>query len=112
MRKLLLPLLLATSLSAHSAEDKWSGSDKPVHFGVSFILGFAAGNQFPDNKPLAFGLAMLPGVAKEFSDRSTTGFSYKDLTFNAAGALLGVYSAHWLITRSEGKTYVSYSTSF
>jgi putative lipoprotein len=108
----LITLLLALFVTSAQAQDKWNGPDKAMHLGVSFVLGFAAGNQWPDNKPLAFGVAMIPGVLKEVSDRGTTGFSGKDLVADAVGAALGVYTAHWLITRSQGKTVVAYRADF
>lgn len=92
--------------------DSWSGSDKKMHIGVSYVLGVAAGSQWPDNKPLAFGMAMIPGVLKELSDKSTTGFSTKDLVADAIGVALGITTAHFLITRRDGNTVVAYRTEF
>jgi uncharacterized protein YfiM (DUF2279 family) len=105
-------LLLALFCTPAFAQDQWNGSDKKMHFGVSFVLGFAAGNQWPENKPLAFGVAMIPGVLKEISDRNTTGFSGKDLATDALGAALGVYASGWLIKRNNGVTTVAYATNF
>jgi uncharacterized protein YfiM (DUF2279 family) len=94
------------------AQDSWTGSDKAVHFGVSFVLGFAAGNQWPENKPLAISVAMIPGVLKEISDRSTTGFSGKDIAVDLLGATMGVYSSHWLIARENRKVTLFYRKEF
>lgn len=93
-------------------KDSWSGSDKKMHLGVSFVLGMATAAQWPDNKPLAFAVAMAPGVLKEISDRSTTGFSAKDLVADAVGVALGMATTHWLITRRDGNTVVAYRTEF
>lgn len=109
--KKMLALILAL-LATQANADEWTGSDKTLHLGVSFVVGFAAGNQWPNNKPLAFGVAMIPGVLKEISDRKTTGFSGKDLVADAVGAALGVYTAHWILTRNQGKTIVAYQTEF
>lgn len=113
MKHLLLTLLLAVSLSA-TAGDSWTGPDKKLHFGFSFVLGFAAGNQWPDNKPLAIGVAMIPGVVKEASDaqKGGSGWSNKDLVWDAIGAMSGVYSAHWLVQYRDKKPMLSYRTEF
>jgi uncharacterized protein YfiM (DUF2279 family) len=119
MKTIIAIALALSSLGALANErpepkpaDKWTGSDKAMHFGVSFAVGFATGNQWPQNKPLAIGVAMIPGVLKEVSDRSTTGFSGKDLAVDLIGATMGVYSAHWLIGRQGGKTALMYRTEF
>ena len=96
------------------AQDKWSGADKKMHFGVSAVLGFAAVNQWPDDKPKAFMVAMIPGLLKEVSDaqKGGTGFSGKDLVANALGAAVGVYAGGWMISRRDGATVVAYQTLF
>ena len=105
MRVLILAALAAFFTSAHSIE-----SDKKVHAGVSFMLGFAAANQWPDRPFLAWGVAMVPGLIKEASDRTTTGFDAKDLAANAIGAALGVATGRWLVLRQDGKTFIAYRT--
>jgi hypothetical protein len=57
---------------------------------------------------------MIPGVLKELSDSSKggSGFSGKDLVADAVGAALGVYTGGWLLSRSQGKTMLSYRTEF
>ena len=109
MKKIIAALLLAPAICA---ADEWTGKDKGLHFGVSYVLGIATGSQWPDNKLKAIGVAMIPGVLKEVADRKTTGFSGKDLVADLAGATLGVYTAHWLITRSNGTTTLAYTTAF
>ena len=111
--KTLIYALLALACSSSAAQDTWNGADKKMHIGVSFVLGFAAGAQWPDNRLKAFGVAMIPGVLKEVSDRGTTGISGKDLAADALGAALGVYAAGWMVSRSQnGTTVVSYATTF
>jgi putative lipoprotein len=112
MKRLMITFLFLCAPSFAAEKDSFKGDDKALHLGVSFALGVAAGSQWPDNKLKAFGVAMIPGVLKEISDRSTTGFSGKDLVADAVGAALGVYTAHWLITRQNGKAVVAYTTTF
>ena len=96
------------------AQDTWSGADKKLHFGVSAVLGFAAVNQWPNDKPKAFMVAMIPGLLKEITDaqKGGSGFSGKDLAADALGAAVGVYAGGWLISRRDGATVVAYQTSF
>jgi uncharacterized protein YfiM (DUF2279 family) len=68
--------------------DRWSGSDKPLHFGVSATLGLSARTVFPKEPWKAVGVSIMPGVLKELSDRR---FSGKDLAADFAGAIFGVY---------------------
>jgi uncharacterized protein YfiM (DUF2279 family) len=58
----------------------------------------------------AFGLALVPGVAKEIYDsqQDCNRFSWKDMSWNAAGAYLGVRTGNWLL----GPTGVSYRQAF
>lgn len=112
MEKLICALLLVPCLAFAGERlpvDSWKGDDKKMHFGVSFVLGFAAGAQWPENKPLAFGVAMIPGLIKEATDTKASG---KDLVANAVGAALGVYTGGWLITRNQGTTKVAYAAWF
>jgi uncharacterized protein YfiM (DUF2279 family) len=109
---LILALLCSPAFATEKPVDSWSGSDKALHFGVSAVVGFAAVNQWPDNKPKAFLVAMIPGVLKEVSDRKTTGFSGKDLVADALGVALGVYAGGWLISRNQGTTKVAYAATF
>lgn len=110
LKHLLLAALLLPCLA--SAQDTWTGADKKLHVSVSFVIGLAAGFQFPGNKPLAFGVALIPGVLKEISDRSTTGFSGKDIAANALGAALGVYASGWLLQHRDRTTTIAYATTF
>jgi uncharacterized protein YfiM (DUF2279 family) len=102
------PVVVATQ----SCTDCWNGEDKRVHFGVSFIFGFAAVNQWPENKWKAFGVAMIPGVLKEVADIKGSGFSGKDLAADALGAATGVFLGGVMITHAKNQTVVSYAAKF
>jgi len=101
--KTLTPLLaaiaLAASFTSAQAADDWNGADKGKHFAVSAALGTASAMHFED-KWVAFGVAMIPGVLKEVADSSRTNgrFSSKDLAADALGAALGVQLGNWLVT--------------
>jgi len=112
--KTIIAIALALSSITATAQDKWNGKDKAEHFAISFAVGFATGNQWPENKPLAIGVAMIPGLLKEVSDaqKGGSGFSGKDLAADLLGASLGVYSAHWLIGRQDKKVALMYRTEF
>ena len=85
--------------------DSWTGKDKELHVGISTILGASAYTLTKDtDHPFLYatGLAIIPGVAKELYDSRPqgTGFSYKDLTADLVGSLVGV---------SIGDAYFSYN---
>ena len=85
---------------AYADDEPWFGVNKALHFivgvgagaGSSLVLGAA----FP-NLPkgtrfwLASALGTLPGVLKELDDQfhPPNYFSYKDLTYNVLGSLVG-----------------------
>ena len=113
MKNLALPVLLvllagSAQACGHSRDD-WSGTDKAAHFGVSFALG-VAGSRLSDDTWTAFGLALLPGLAKEVYDaqQDCNRFSWKDMGWNAAGAYVGVRTGNWVL----GPTRVSYVHAF
>lgn len=90
-------LTLALLFSGHAAaQDSWTGHDKQLHFLVSAGFGVASGAYF-ESKWTAFGVAMLPGLAKEIIDSRSEGnkFSGKDIVANAVGAGLGVQLGAW-----------------
>jgi len=80
--------------------NKWLAKDKAKHFFISFGLSVLAYNTYLKNTDLsrsqvqaaAFGTVMAVGASKEFWDTRPggTGFSWKDMTADAAGAALGV----------------------
>jgi putative lipoprotein len=98
------PLLVGTSLAVWlnaapaSAADDWWGEDKLLHFGVSMLLasgGYAASSfvlEEPWQRALAGGaLSLSLGIAKESFDLAGHGDpSWKDLTWDGAGTLVGV----------------------
>ena len=86
---------------ARAPRDEWLGRDKAYHVGVSFGLAVGAhvalteglGVEPEGARPLAAGLALMVGVAKEYADRQRQRhplFSWKDLTADALGVALGV----------------------
>jgi len=111
--KILLPILLALCISNANAGGGLK-DDKVLHLGVSFAIGVASGMYFPENKPLAFGVAMIPCVAKELIDKSKTGFSKQDLVADAIGAAIGVYTGGFIVSYNHrnNETKVSYNTRF
>ena len=109
LRLLTVAALAAFFSSAHALE-----SDKKQHAGVSFFLGFAMANQFPNEPLKAWGLAMVPGLLKELADsqKGGTGFSGSDLAANAVGAALGVTTGRWLLMRKDGATVIAYRSEW
>lgn len=101
-----------SGLHASPSSESWTGTDKRIHFAVSFVAGVAAANALPNEPVKAFGYAMIPGTIKEVLDASGSGFSYKDMAADALGAALGVAGTHWLIKRANGTTVVAYHTAF
>ncbi len=108
-RYLAIAALMTACGTAEAVED-----DKKLHFGMSAVVGFAAVNQWPDNRLLAFGVAMIPGLLKETMDAQSggTGFSGKDMAANALGAAVGVLTGGLLIHYTRGVTTVAYATTF
>ena len=110
MRRRALALVLATSAAAVPARaqtvDDWLGPDKALHFSVSALLagGGYAGAALLSERPavrigVGAGLALSLGVAKELYDATGAGdASWRDLTWDALGAGVGVLSA-WLVDR-------------
>ena len=82
--------------TAASAQDRWSGDNKPKHIAASAISAVVVESLFEQTlHPVErFGLAMLPGVAKELYDMrrggSGSGFSGKDIAADALGVLGGM----------------------
>jgi uncharacterized protein YfiM (DUF2279 family) len=85
--------LHSSSAGSATPHDSWLGADKVKHFFLSaFIESVAYGGlrlAHADRAtalPVAAGLTMTLGVAKEVRDQSTEGlFSLGDLTWDAAG---------------------------
>ncbi|HVU05103.1 MAG TPA: hypothetical protein VHE30_25310 [Polyangiaceae bacterium] len=100
-RAVLSALALAATLlprAAHAEEDRWFGSDKALHFGVSAGLGaggYAASALFLEPRYArvlagsAFSLTL--GAGKELYDLSGHGDpSWKDFTWDVVGTAVGV----------------------
>lgn len=97
-RLLIAPLLLLTSACTHVANDSWTGKDKAQHFFASAALavaGTAYGEHqnWSDAKSRNFGLLFSIGIGagKEWYDsrQAGTGWSWKDFTWDIAGAITG-----------------------
>lgn len=80
---------LVTMNPAHA--DSFGTPDKVKHFAVSAALG-AAATVATKSDSKAIALALAPGLAKELYDarKGGSGFSWRDLVADAAGAYLGV----------------------
>ncbi|QKJ88331.1 YfiM family lipoprotein [Paramixta manurensis] len=96
-KRLLLPLLLCSGCS-HVAQDAWTGQDKAQHFFGSAMLS-VAGNEYGQKQGWSQGrsnsvglmFALSLGTAKEWYDSrpAGSGWSWKDLTWDVAGAAAG-----------------------
>ena len=100
--KTLAACALLAWAAAASAQDRWAGADKPKHVAVSAFSAVVVESLFAQTlHPVErFGLAMLPGVAKELADmrRGGSGFSSKDLVADAIGVASGM-AFHGLVIR-------------
>lgn len=97
--KTLVALLLSAAASAPTlAQDRWNGPDKPKHVAASVVSAVVVESLFAQTLHPAqrFGLAMLPGIAKELYDmrKGGSGFSGKDLVADALGVGLGMAGYH------------------
>ncbi|WP_292970044.1 YfiM family lipoprotein [Pantoea sp. UBA4549] len=99
MRACILCIALLCSGCAHQAQDSWTGKDKAQHYVSSALLAAAgseiAHHQQQDNaQNLRFGLmfSLSFGAAKELYDSRAagSGWSWKDLAWDAAGAASGI----------------------
>ncbi|HEY7894822.1 MAG TPA: DUF2279 domain-containing protein [Gemmatimonadaceae bacterium] len=91
-------LALSLSLGAgHQGADPWFGPDKLKHFFVSAFVESASYSALRaarvshhDAIVSAAGIAVSVGIAKELHDaRTPEGFSFRDLTWDAAGTAAG-----------------------
>ncbi|RPH26045.1 YfiM family lipoprotein [Buttiauxella warmboldiae] len=106
MRHIFLPPLLLLSGCSHMSQDQWHGQDKAQHFIASAILS-AAGNEYSqhqgwnDSSSATFGFlfSVSLGATKEFWDsrQAGSGWSWKDFTWDVAGAATGY--AIWQFTK-------------
>ncbi|UNK62383.1 YfiM family lipoprotein [Buttiauxella ferragutiae] len=98
MQRLLLLSIVLLSGCSHMAQDQWHGQDKAQHFIASAILS-AAGNEYgqhqgwSDSRSANFGFlfSVSLGATKEFWDSRSagSGWSWKDFTWDIAGAATG-----------------------
>lgn len=94
-----LAALAGAGVAAPARAERFVGADKAAHLGVSAALGasgyavlWAFGDDPPALRlPLAAGLALLPGLAKEIYDGGQPGnrFSGADLFWDGVGAAAG-----------------------
>ena len=83
--------------AARAQSDPWFAQDKALHYGVSTGLaaGGYAGSAFVLERPAsraaaAAGASLVVGLGKELHDEHARGaFSFRDLTWDALGALTG-----------------------
>lgn len=81
--------------------DSWTTQDKKEHAIVSAMFGTMAGAAIED-KYVAFGVAMLPGIAKELYDATGKGTpSWKDLGADIVGSYVGVVLGNCLIRNNS-----------
>ncbi|MEM5314236.1 hypothetical protein [Paraburkholderia sp. JHI869] len=101
--------------------DSWFGEDKLKHFAVSSPFGALGAYLMRDTEhPVLYGtlIGVAPGFLKEMIDGTcrSSGFSYKDLTADVAGALTGALLGNWAISYSRdarGQTvHIAYHTRF
>lgn len=113
-------ILVAACAAQPARADRWTGPDKAKHFAVSAGLGLAAAelarrDALPCKGELcAVAAATVPGLLKELSDSRSggSGFSYKDMAFNIAGAYVGVKLHGVFVSRHNGTTHVTYRKEF
>ncbi|MBN1671451.1 MAG: hypothetical protein JXR37_10485 [Kiritimatiellae bacterium] len=81
-----------------TVEDSWFGRDKVYHFGISAAISgvvtaaaHSQGLEGSQSFPLAVGVTVGVGAGKETYDAKVkeTGWSWKDLFWDAVGALAG-----------------------
>ncbi|PIJ49170.1 hypothetical protein BL250_13445 [Erwinia sp. OLTSP20] len=98
MRFCWLLVILGCSGCSHMANDNWTGKDKAEHFIASGLLS-AAGSEYSQHQHMSnsrsasFGLlfSLSLGAAKEAYDSrpSGSGWSWKDFSWDVAGAATG-----------------------
>ncbi|MCE0489091.1 YfiM family lipoprotein [Pantoea sp. Mb-10] len=99
MRALILCVCLCCSGCAHVAQDNWTGRDKAEHYFSSALLA-AAGSEISQHQHqsraqnLRFGFlfSLSFGAGKELYDSRSagSGWSWKDLSWDIAGAASGI----------------------
>lgn len=123
MKHIIAAALMAASLTAQATDErppapkctageKWTGSDKALHFGAGATIAFAT--TLGTGKPLwGFGAGAAVGALKELSDRSGGCSSGKDFGVTVLGAAVGAFAGdRWLVYQQRGTTVVAYRTEF
>lgn len=92
------PFIILLSGCTHMAQDQWHGQDKAQHFIASAILS-AAGNEYGQHQGwghsrsanFGFLFSVSLGASKELWDSREhgSGWSWKDFTWDIAGAATG-----------------------
>lgn len=92
-----MALLLALTLASAAPKDPWFSADKPVHATISFTSPFAFHDMLisvckldhPKSTALALGVTAVACIGKEWLDsrKGGSGWSWKDLSYDAAGLL-------------------------
>jgi putative lipoprotein len=90
-------LLLALTLLSAAPKDPWFSQDKPIHATISFTTPFAVNDMLvrvckldhTKSTAIALGLTAAACIGKEWLDcrKGGTGWSWKDLSYDAAGLL-------------------------
>jgi len=88
-----MSLLLALTLVSAAPKDPWFSIDKPIHATISFTTPFAVHDLLVEvckidnakSTAIALSLTAAACIGKEWLDRKHTGWSWKDLTYDAAG---------------------------
>lgn len=99
IKKLVIGAVCCGIFNIAEAKDEWFAQDKAKHFSISVGMGAIATSLMPkdftDEEKIVGGTlaGFLVGFSKELYDKSTPGrvYSYKDMTWDFAGSLLGSY---------------------
>lgn len=107
-----LALACSTATAGCNAPDSWRGSDKNLHFalgaGIATVATMHTGDPWT-----GFAVGAAAGVTKEALDAAGMGqCSGKDLAVTLAGAAVGAWTGHLIVTRVQGRTTVAYVGSF
>ena len=100
MRKYLFIIIIILLVVSLQAKSKWLGGDKVMHFtGSAFLTYWNYGmsedileNSSEGSIYFAVSFTLALGTAKEYSDKKlkSTGFSWHDIAYDAAGVIAGL----------------------
>ena len=96
-----LPIKIPQKFSIIQPEDEWFSFDKWQHFSSSFIItmdSYYQLNHFVIDdkhkcKNISVGISLTSGLVKEIFDvnrKKNPLFSWKDITFDVSGTILGI----------------------